>query len=194
MEPDNQNQAPTSGVQPPTGNNQASPEVGPPAPAPGQSVPPVVPSGDKKKMLIIGGVVIALLVLGAVFVVASQNKKPEESTTSHSPSDTSTSNSDSTATDTPASDPQSGEVNVDIKDFAYAPEKITVKKGSKVTWTNQDSAQHNVVSDSDSPQKGLDGPLLAKGKSYSFTFDTVGEYKYHCQPHPNMVGTIEVVE
>lgn len=99
------------------------------------------------------------------------------------------------------------QVSMDIKDFAYSKPRIKIKKGTKVTWTNQDSVKHNVMldhSDSgsahDAPTKSevkpnvFAGPLLAKGESYSFTFNEVGADPYHCSPHPYMKGTITVVE
>lgn len=89
---------------------------------------------------------------------------------------------------------QSGEVAVTISDFKYQPQTLKVKKGSIVTWTNQDDVAHDVVSDSDSPKRGLASELLSKGESYSFTFTEVGTYTYHCRPHPYMTGTVEVVE
>lgn len=38
----------------------------------------------------------------------------------------------------------SGEVALDIADYAFS-ENITVAPGTVITWTNQDSAQHNVA-------------------------------------------------
>ncbi len=38
----------------------------------------------------------------------------------------------------------SGEVALDIADYAFS-ESITVAPGTIITWTNQDSAQHNVA-------------------------------------------------
>ncbi|MDX1806319.1 MAG: plastocyanin/azurin family copper-binding protein [Paenisporosarcina sp.] len=38
----------------------------------------------------------------------------------------------------------SGEVALDIADYAFS-ESITVAPGTVITWTNQDSAQHNVA-------------------------------------------------
>lgn len=82
---------------------------------------------------------------------------------------------------------------VTISDFAFGPAKISVKKGSTVTWTNQDSVQHNVNSDTQS--SNFEGSeLLSKGESYSYTFNTVGTYTYHCTPHPSMQGSVEVTE
>lgn len=83
--------------------------------------------------------------------------------------------------------------SVTITDFAFAPANITIKKGTTVTWTNQDSAAHTVTPDSPSDAfKGSE--LFGRGQNYSFTFDTPGTYAYHCTPHPTMKGTVVVTE
>jgi len=82
---------------------------------------------------------------------------------------------------------------VDIKDFKFLPSKITVKKGTTVTWTNQDSIRHDVTPlEMSNAFKGSE--LLGKGESYSYTFNSVGTYNYKCTPHPFMKGTVEVIE
>lgn len=83
------------------------------------------------------------------------------------------------------------EVKVDITGFKFAPATLTVKKGTKVTWTSQDSVKHNASS---SDNEGFKGPLLAKGESYSYTFNQVGTYNYICDPHPFMKGSVTVTE
>ncbi|MCA9325159.1 cupredoxin family copper-binding protein [Candidatus Saccharibacteria bacterium] len=80
---------------------------------------------------------------------------------------------------------------VTIKDFAFSPAKITVKVGTKVTWTNQDSTPHTVTADSGS---GPDSGTMNQGQTYSFTYDTVGSFPYHCNFHSNMTGTVEVTQ
>lgn len=98
-------------------------------------------------------------------------------------------------------------VNIDIEDFAYSKANIKIKKGTKVIWTNRDTMEHNVMmdhQDSGSPHDApspdevksdvLAGPLLAKGESYSFTFNEVSTAPYHCSPHPYMKGSVTVVE
>jgi len=80
---------------------------------------------------------------------------------------------------------------VTISNFSFAPTTLKVKKGTTVTWTNQDSIKHNVVSDSGT---GPGSALLAKGESYSYTFNTAGTFNYHCDPHPFMKGSVEVTE
>lgn len=80
---------------------------------------------------------------------------------------------------------------VTIKDFAFSPASLTVKKGTTIVWTNLDSPQHNAFS---STKGGPEGPLLATNKKYNFKADTIGTFDYICQPHPFMKGTIVVTE
>ncbi len=82
-------------------------------------------------------------------------------------------------------------VSVTISGFAYAPQHITVPKGTKVTWTNLDSASHTITSDS---VAGPTSSLLPEGGTYSFTFTVPGTYSYHCSPHPTMTGSVVVTE
>src|SRR3989344_7851303 len=64
---------------------------------------------------------------------------------------------------------------VDIEDFAFSPETLTVKKGNRVVWTNRDSAKHTVTSDSDGE---LDSDLLSRDEEYSHIFDDEGVFGY----------------
>lgn len=79
--------------------------------------------------------------------------------------------------------------DVIIQGFKFSPEALTVKKGTTVTWMNEDSAPHTIASDSG---KELDSPSFGKGETYSHTFDSVGKYDYHCGLHPSMKATIIV--
>ena len=83
------------------------------------------------------------------------------------------------------------QIDMDIVDFDFAMPDITIKKGTTITWTNQDEARHNVIATSGNGPKS---ELLAMGESYSYTFETVGKVTYICEPHPYMKGTINVVE
>ncbi len=78
---------------------------------------------------------------------------------------------------------------VAIKGFAFNPDTLTIKKGAKITWTNEDSAPHTVTSDSGT---FLNSVTLHQGESYSQTFDQAGTFSYHCAIHPMMKGTITV--
>jgi len=92
------------------------------------------------------------------------------------------------ATSTPPA-PLSGNVDVTIAGFAFSPAALTVKVGTTVKWTNQDTAGHTVNADDNSWGSGD----LQKGDSFSFTFATTGTFAYHCGVHPSMEATITVV-
>lgn len=93
------------------------------------------------------------------------------------------------ATSSPADTGGSNKAEVIISGFAFQPATLTVKAGTEVTWTNQDSAGHNVTNSSGSE---LDSSLIAQNASWSHVFTTPGTYEYHCGVHPSMVGTIIV--
>ena len=74
-------------------------------------------------------------------------------------------------------------------DFAFKPQNIEVTAGTKVTWTNNDTTTHQIVSKGD-PFPG-DGTIDV-GETYSVTFDTPGTYDYFCGIHNSMTGSIVV--
>jgi plastocyanin len=79
---------------------------------------------------------------------------------------------------------------VEIVNFSYDPDPVTIQEGGKVIWLNQDSAPHTATADDGS----FDTGVLQEGKLKSETFKEAGTFTYHCELHPNMHGTIEVVE
>lgn len=79
---------------------------------------------------------------------------------------------------------------VNIKNFGFEPANATVKKGTLVIWDNFDNVTHTVVGDKGGPSSSRLNP----GNSYGYTFNTVGSFPYHCSIHPNMKGTVTVVE
>jgi plastocyanin len=78
---------------------------------------------------------------------------------------------------------------VTIKDYAFGPKSITVKAGTKVTWTNKDQFAH-AIKDSATDQSGAMN--IDPNASYSHTYSTPGTYPYVCAIHPNMHGTVKV--
>ena len=77
---------------------------------------------------------------------------------------------------------------VAIQNYAFSPSALTIQKGANVTWTNYDSVQHHVVSDS----SAFSSPLLNKGDTYTHQFNNTGSFSYICSIHPYMKGTIVV--
>lgn len=84
---------------------------------------------------------------------------------------------------------QSMDVKVPITNFMFSPQIIKVKKGAKVTWTNQDNAPHTVTSDEGT---FLNSSRMDKGGSYDKTFTESGTFRYHCIVHPGMLGAVIV--
>ncbi|MBI5146539.1 MAG: cupredoxin domain-containing protein [Thaumarchaeota archaeon] len=75
----------------------------------------------------------------------------------------------------------------------FIPSSITIVTGNTVTWTNDDTAAHTVTSGMDATPDGtFDSSLLPAGKTFSFKFESSGEYPYYCMVHPWMTGKVTV--
>ena len=83
---------------------------------------------------------------------------------------------------------QAPDNKVEIDNFAFSPERITVKTGTTVTWLNADDTPHTVAASS----KLFKSKALDTDDSFSFTFTTPGVYQYFCSLHPHMTGTVVV--
>lgn len=86
------------------------------------------------------------------------------------------------------SSPSTQSSQVSIQNFAFNPQIVTVKIGTKITWINNDSAAHTVTSDEAGGP--LDSSDFAPGESFSVTFNQPGRFNYHCSIHSSMKGTI----
>jgi len=83
---------------------------------------------------------------------------------------------------------QTSSTAVTIQNFAFSPASLKIKKGDTVTWTNEDSAPHQIASDNNV----FSGNSIGKGQTYSFKFSETGTFAYHCAIHPSMKGTVVV--
>lgn len=130
-------------------------------------------------------VIIAVLAVGGWLIFGHKTNTTTDSMTGMdmSPSATPASSSDQT--------PQATS-SVTIQNFAFSPAAITVKKGTTVTWTNQDSTEHTVT-ETDG-QTGPQSGSLGNGKTYTFAYNTAGTFHYHCSIHSEMTGTVTVTE
>lgn len=81
---------------------------------------------------------------------------------------------------------------VSIKDFAFDPTQVTVKRGTMVTWKNEDGVPHTVTGEPDGVM--IDSGSIAPGDEFAYTFEAPGEYLYHCSIHPDMKGKVVVEE
>ncbi len=88
----------------------------------------------------------------------------------------------------PATSAQAADTQVKIDNFTFAPQRITVKAGTTVTWINDDDIPHTVASST----KLFKSRALDTKDKFSFMFATPGVYEYFCSLHPHMTGAIVV--
>jgi plastocyanin len=77
---------------------------------------------------------------------------------------------------------------VTISNYTYQPVKLTVARGTKVTFTNHDQTAHTATS----AKTGFDSGTINPGKSATIIVSKPGTYTYYCQFHAFMHGTITV--
>jgi len=77
---------------------------------------------------------------------------------------------------------------VSITGTGFHPATVTIKTGDSVTWTNNATKTHQVVSNGGA----FASPVLAPGKTYTFTFRAAGRYRYHDGLHPSLKGIVVV--
>jgi len=141
-------------------------------------------------MLLTGSV--ALLLVGAGCVSAGTNK-----TTERQPQ-----GQQQAATPTPAPSPATAPADqrpdvptIFIQNFAFDPPNVTVPVGMTITWTNKDSAPHQLTTDPASGAADLsmpDSDKMSQGQSFKYTFNKPGVWKYICAVHPYMSGSVTV--
>ena len=79
--------------------------------------------------------------------------------------------------------------DVEIKNFKFNPETVTIPAGTTVIWTNNDSTNHTVVSTTGNE---MDSGSLNPGETFAHIFNDPGTYEYHCSIHTTMVGKVVV--
>jgi plastocyanin len=80
-------------------------------------------------------------------------------------------------------------VAVTIRDFKYAPEKVTVHEGDTVEWKNDDSVPHTATADG---KPAFDSGSIGTGAAWRYVAGAKGSYNYTCTFHPNMKGELIV--
>jgi plastocyanin len=81
---------------------------------------------------------------------------------------------------------------VEISDFEFTPENLTVAVGTTVTWEN---VAAGTLHTSNSEDQVWASGSLNEGDEFSFTFEEAGSFPYFCTIHPDiMKGTVVVEE
>jgi plastocyanin len=79
-------------------------------------------------------------------------------------------------------------VTVNIDNFVFGPQAVTVPVGASVTWTNRDDIPHTVVA----VDRSFRSKVLDTDEKFSFTFTRAGTFDYFCSIHPHMIGKVVV--
>jgi len=79
-------------------------------------------------------------------------------------------------------------VTVDISKLGFVPSAVTVQAGDSVTWTNKDTANHQVVCTT----CPFTSAVLAPGQTASFTFSKAGKFTTVDPLNKNKKGTVTV--
>jgi plastocyanin len=81
-----------------------------------------------------------------------------------------------------------GSTLVVIRGFAFGPLDVRVRAGERVTWVNCDTDIHTSTADAGQ----WASQVLAPGDAFTQAFPTIGDFPYHCEPHPFMTGRVIV--
>ncbi len=135
---------------------------------------------------------LAAAVVAAAVFAAAPHRGVAESTAQASPIASPSASADTSpaaATSAPVASPSpSAAATIDTKNFAYAPDSVTIKAGQTVRFTNSDSVAHTVSAADGSFTSG-DMPT---GSAWSHTFAKPGTYAYYCDYHRYMKGAVVV--
>ena len=112
------------------------------------------------------------------------------------------SDDDSASGDSARSDPSEAPSEVAMELVAYKPERLEVKAGTSVTWSQRDPGAHTVTSGTveqggagvtPEPDELFDSGSLSTDDTFEHTFEEPGTYPYFCSLHPaTMRGEIVV--
>lgn len=140
---------------------------------------------------------LLVVLVGALVLLAACGSNNTPSTSS-APTATTIANTPATdassTTPTPTPAPGTSQTVMIITNsdgsFIFSPAKLTIKAGTTVTWKNKSSAPHTITSDDG---KTFDSGTIPTGGTFHFTFTTPGAFSYHCNYHPYMRATINLV-
>jgi uncharacterized protein (TIGR03118 family) len=97
-----------------------------------------------------------------------------------------------------ASSARAATTHVDMIDFGFSPQNVTIVVGDTVTWTNTGSFTHTTTSGTTTggvrhPDGLWDSGSVLPGQTYSRVFTQAGTFPYYCTPHyTSMTGTVTV--
>jgi plastocyanin len=85
--------------------------------------------------------------------------------------------------------PGSSDQNNEDGGFVPSETSVSTSEGNNIVlWTNDDTIEHTVTADDGS----FDSGPISPGDNFDSTFDTHGDFSYHCSIHPFMTGVVIV--
>lgn len=86
---------------------------------------------------------------------------------------------------------ETGTVHViNIVDFRFEPDTLTVAAGDRIIWRNRDVVPHTATAS----DKSWDSGNLNRNEEWSMTAPAAGAVDYICAYHPSMKGRITIAE
>lgn len=137
-------------------------------------------------------IVVLVLMVGGIVLTRPKQPNPSQTPSVQTPA--------STESASPISATEGAivkeETIVKITSTGFSPKVITIKAGESVTWMNEDSADHQVLS-AIHPTHTVYPPLntiglLKSGEKKSLSFPEAETYKYHDHLNPSLTGSVTV--
>lgn len=140
--------------------------------------------------IIIAVVVIVIVAAGGFFLLSGSSapQAPIESGQA-SPTEAASENP------APSEAVREQENSITLTEDGFSPKTLTIRVGTKVTWTNNNgkvSTVHSVPHPAHTTYPPLNLGQFADGKSLSLTFDKAGTYFYHNHLDANQNGSVVV--
>lgn len=143
--------------------------------------------------ILIGVALVLVLGIGAFLLLSNQANNTGTVEVATTPTPTATTSSPTTSA-SPSAVMEKGR-NVTVNANGFAPQTLSIKAGTKVTWTNK-SGETATVNSAPHPTHTL-FPFLNlasfdDGASVEVVFDKAGTYTYHNHLNPSQTGTVIV--
>jgi len=139
-------------------------------------------------LLMIVALVLAPLLVAGCTSTSNPSPSPSPATVNVTTTSATSSASPTARTSTTSPSASLGAQTITISGFSFQPSALTIQRGASVTWRNDASVAHQIVSNTGA----FSSSVLNPGDSYAHQFSQPGTYAYHCGIHPFMTGTITV--
>ena len=126
---------------------------------------------------------------GRVLVTGEDTGEPAVAVTSEVPP-SSTAPPPSVVPVNPTQTAQLAIKSVRAVDNAFEPSDVRAQIGQTIRWTNDGGLPHTVTAE----DRAFDSGILQPGGRFEMSFETAGTFAYICTLHPEMVGTITIVD